>query len=41
VAAGEALIQSRLTRKVLAEFSRLATATDQQSLSKAGRVPKL
>ena len=30
VAAGEALIQSRLTRKVLAEFSRLATATDRQ-----------
>lgn len=36
VAAGEALIQSRLTRKVLAEFSRLATATDQQSSLKSG-----
>jgi DNA-binding NarL/FixJ family response regulator len=34
VAAGEALIQSRLTRKVLAEFSRLATATDQEKPSK-------
>ena len=29
VAAGQALIEPRLTRKVLAEFSRLATATDQ------------
>ena len=36
VAAGEALIQSRLTRKVLAEFSRLATATDRQSSVKGG-----
>ena len=36
VAAGEALIQSRITRKVLAEFSRLATATDRQSSSKNG-----
>lgn len=36
VAAGEALIQSRITRKVLAEFSRLATATDRQSSSKTG-----
>jgi DNA-binding NarL/FixJ family response regulator len=36
VAAGEALIQSRLTRKVLAEFSRLASATDRQSSSKTG-----
>jgi DNA-binding NarL/FixJ family response regulator len=36
VAAGEALIQSRLTRKVLAEFSRLATATDRQSSFKSG-----
>jgi DNA-binding NarL/FixJ family response regulator len=34
VAAGEALIQSRLTRKVLAEFSRLATATDRQAAGK-------
>jgi DNA-binding NarL/FixJ family response regulator len=31
VAAGEALIQSRLTRKVLAEFSRLASATNRQA----------
>jgi RNA polymerase sigma factor (sigma-70 family) len=38
VAAGEALIQSRITRKVLAEFSRLATATDRQSSSKTGVV---
>jgi DNA-binding NarL/FixJ family response regulator len=38
VAAGEALIQSRITRKVLAEFSRMATATDRQSSSKAGGV---
>ncbi len=29
VAAGEALIEPRLTRKVLAEFSRLATANDK------------
>jgi DNA-binding NarL/FixJ family response regulator len=36
VAAGEALIQSRITRKVLAEFSRLATATDQQASAKTG-----
>jgi DNA-binding NarL/FixJ family response regulator len=35
VAAGEALIQSRLTRKVLAEFSRLATATDRGSSPKS------
>ncbi len=34
VAAGEALIQSRLTRKVLAEFSRLASATDRPTSSK-------
>ena len=38
VAAGEALIQSRITRKVLAEFSRLATATDRQPSSKTGVV---
>jgi DNA-binding NarL/FixJ family response regulator len=38
VAAGEALIQSRLTRKVLAEFSRLATATDRQAASKSAPV---
>ncbi len=38
VAAGEALIEPRLTRKVLAEFSRLATATDQQNASKTGAV---
>ncbi len=36
VAAGEALIQSRITSKVLAEFSRLATATDRKSSSKTG-----
>ena len=36
VAAGEALIQSRITGKVLAEFSRLATATDRQASPKAG-----
>ena len=36
VAAGEALIQSRLTRKVLAEFSRMATATDRQAAPKTG-----
>jgi len=35
VAAGEALIQSRLTAKVLAEFSRLATATDRGPSAKA------
>jgi len=34
VAVGEALIQSRITRKVLAEFSRLAIATDRQSFPK-------
>ena len=34
VAAGEALIEPRLTRKVLAEFSRLATASDQNAPSK-------
>jgi DNA-binding NarL/FixJ family response regulator len=33
VAAGEALIEPRITRKVLAEFSRLATATDSHSTS--------
>ena len=38
VAAGEALIEPRLTRKVLAEFSRLATATDQQPASKTRAV---
>jgi DNA-binding NarL/FixJ family response regulator len=36
VAAGEALIQSRLTRKVLAEFSRLAAATEHQASTKTG-----
>ena len=35
VATGEALIEPRLTRKVLAEFSRLATASDQYTPSKA------
>jgi DNA-binding NarL/FixJ family response regulator len=34
VAGGEALIEARLTRKVLAEFSRLALATDRQSAPK-------
>ena len=34
VAAGEALIQSRITRKVLAEFSRLAAATEHQASTK-------
>lgn len=38
VAAGEALIQSRITRKVLAEFSRLATETDRQNSSKTGAI---
>jgi DNA-binding NarL/FixJ family response regulator len=38
VAAGEALIQSRLTRKVLAEFSRLASATDRQAPPKTTAV---
>jgi len=33
VAAGEALIEPRITRKVLAEFSRMATATDGQAAS--------
>jgi DNA-binding NarL/FixJ family response regulator len=36
VAAGEALIEPRLTRKVLAEFSRLATATDKPPAPKPG-----
>jgi DNA-binding NarL/FixJ family response regulator len=36
VAAGEALIQSRLTSKVLAEFSRLASVTDRQTPARAG-----
>jgi DNA-binding NarL/FixJ family response regulator len=36
VAGGEALIQARLTRKVLAEFSRLATATDRPAAPRAG-----
>jgi DNA-binding NarL/FixJ family response regulator len=36
VAAGEALIQSRLTSKVLTEFSRLASATDRQTTVKVG-----
>ena len=35
VAAGEALIQSRLTRKVLAEFSRLATASSRPPAPKS------
>jgi DNA-binding NarL/FixJ family response regulator len=36
VAAGEALIQSRLTSKVLTEFSRLASATDRLTPAKVG-----
>jgi DNA-binding NarL/FixJ family response regulator len=41
VAAGEALIEPRLTRKVLAEFSRLATtAIDQPKPSKTGGLPE-
>jgi DNA-binding NarL/FixJ family response regulator len=38
VAAGEALIEPRLTRKVLAEFSRLASATDKQASGKPGTI---
>ena len=38
VAVGEALIQSRITRKVLAEFSRLASAMDRQTSSKTGGI---
>ena len=41
VAAGEALIQSRLTRKVLAEFSRLATATYRQATPKTAAVAEV
>ena len=40
VAAGEALIEPRITRKVLAEFSRLATATEQHRPAKTGGVPE-
>ncbi len=36
VAAGEALIEPRLTRKVLAEFSRLASAHESHPAAKAG-----
>jgi DNA-binding NarL/FixJ family response regulator len=38
VAAGEALIQSRITSKVLTEFSRLASAIGRQASSKTGAV---
>ncbi len=38
VAAGEALIQSSLTRKVLAEFSRRANASEKRSTSGSGAV---
>jgi DNA-binding NarL/FixJ family response regulator len=38
VAAGEALIEPRITRKVLAEFSRLAMVTGQQKPAKTGGV---
>jgi DNA-binding NarL/FixJ family response regulator len=37
VAAGEALIQPSITRKVLAEFSRLATASGEKPAPKTGR----
>jgi DNA-binding NarL/FixJ family response regulator len=37
VAAGEALIQSRLTRKVIDEFSRLASANDHELHAGTGR----
>jgi len=36
VASGEALIQPRLTRKVLAEFSRMASAGDNRTPAKTG-----
>jgi DNA-binding NarL/FixJ family response regulator len=36
VASGEALIQTRLTRKVLAEFSRMASAGDNRTPAKTG-----
>jgi len=39
VAAGEALIEPRLTRKVLAEFSRLAAATDKPPAPKPEALP--
>ena len=39
VAAGEALIEPRLTSKVLAEFSRLAAATDRHSSAQPGTLP--
>jgi DNA-binding NarL/FixJ family response regulator len=39
VAAGEALIEPRLTRKVLAEFSRLAAVTGQRPGSRPASVP--
>src|SRR5512136_2871637 len=38
VAAGEALIEPRITRKVLAEFSRLAAATEQKKPTRSGGV---
>jgi DNA-binding NarL/FixJ family response regulator len=40
VAAGEALIQSRITGKVLAEFSRLASASDRGTAFKPGGSPE-
>ena len=40
VAAGEALIEPRLTRKVLAEFSRLASATDRQAPARSAAGPE-
>ena len=36
VAAGEALLQPRITRKVLAEFSRLASAGENRTVVKSG-----
>lgn len=39
VAAGEALIEPRLTRKVLAEFSRLASASDRPAAAKVEALP--
>jgi DNA-binding NarL/FixJ family response regulator len=40
VAAGEALIEPRLTRKVLAEFSRLASATDRHAPARPAAGPE-
>jgi DNA-binding NarL/FixJ family response regulator len=40
VASGEALIQPRITRKVLAEFSRLASAGENRISAKSGSAPE-